>query len=112
MFSSLLYLLDRGEAPIVLSPDSDGVPTVASAPGLVLCCDYLALDFTESRLITARNGLGPDSRFLFVPIASPDGPPYRSGIIFSFQQTIKGSWFDGTVPRHGAVFRKFVSVRF
>src|SRR5208283_5501202 len=47
---------------------------------------------------------------LFVPISSPEGAPYRSGIIFTFHESLRGaSWLDGNVPRHGAILRKFAA---
>jgi hypothetical protein len=95
--------------PAVLSADADGVPAICNPQPLLLSCQYLSLGYDDSQLISARARLATEKCPIFYPITSPEGPPYRSGIIFVFREVVNGSWLDGNVSRHGALLRKFIA---
>jgi hypothetical protein len=46
---------------------------------------------------SAKSQLVGDYCFLFAPIPCPDGPPYRSGVLFVGPQRTLASWQDGTM---------------
>ncbi len=101
MNASDLYIINRGSTSVLAVPDSDNVPTLLEPQPLVFRAEYLTRDFSETQLINARNALTA-VRFLFVPVTCPDGPPYRSGVIFTFQREFSGPWKDHKLsPYHG-----------
>lgn len=105
---SELYLLDRGQLSAVLAPDSDRVPTLCETPPFITRFEYLPLGFEDAQLMAARERLSNPQCSLIVMTNCPDGPPNRSGLVFTFQQQVEGlSWRDGSLIHHGASGRQF-----
>lgn len=103
--ASTLYIL-RGT--VILVPDSGGVPEIVDPQPLILRIAYISPDLLDTQLTRARGGLASPQCHLFVPIQSPEGPPYRSGLIFAFQGNRLGvSWRDEQTERHGAQMTQF-----
>jgi len=99
--ASKLYILP-GANPAVLVPDSSGVPELLDPQPLILRAAYVGPDLNDSSLANARQQLAFDHCPLLVPHQSPDGPPYRSGMIFTFQGYVSGvSWKDEHISHHG-----------
>jgi hypothetical protein len=103
--ASTLYI-HRGTT--VLVPDSSGIPELLDPQPLMLCAAYVGQDLLDTQLPRAQAELTSPHCHLFVPLTSPDGLPYRSGIILTFQGEISGvSWRDERTDRHGAQMRRF-----
>lgn len=107
---SELYILERGQLSAVLAPDSDRVPTLCEAPPLIARFEYLPVGFDESQLLAARERLNNSRCNLMVMMNCPDGPPNRSGLLFTFQQQVNGlSWRDGSHIHHGGSAKQFAA---
>jgi hypothetical protein len=105
---SELYILERGQLSAILAPDSDRVPTLCDAPPFVTRLEYLPVGFDERQLVAARERLSNPQCHLLLMIGCPDGPPNRSGLIFTFQRQVNGiSWRDGSCSHHGGVAKQF-----
>jgi hypothetical protein len=91
--------------------DSDNVLTLLDPQPLVLCAAYLSSDLLDSEFSIAQAKLcASECELLFVPMLSLDGPPYRSGKIFAFQNCVSGAaWWDGKTTRVGAQMRRFAA---
>ena len=92
-----LYILHRDSVPLVLVPDSTGIPTVLQPPPILHRAVYIPADALETGISSAKGELNFDKCSLFAPISCPDGPPYRSALLFTFQQPMDGmAWRDGS----------------
>jgi hypothetical protein len=104
-----LYLLDRvpsGSPFAVAIPDTTGIPNLIESESTLLRAAYLPLDFVPGQLETARNQLGSAECSLFAHLASPDGSPSRSGVMFEFVALRQGvSYLSRTDSRHGVSAR-------
>lgn len=111
MLTQELYLLlNCGTPSAVLMPGPDRVPIVPDPPPLILASQYLPAGFTESQLLAAQAATVNEKCDLFIVIGCPEGPPYRTGIIFTFQEVlVNATWFDGKVARHGATLHRFAA---
>jgi len=97
-----IYVLQRGQLSAVLAPDSDNIPTLCDPQPHVTCFECLPLGFGEAQLVSARGRLGDARCHLVLALPCPDGPPYRSGRIFTFQRTFNGiSWRGGSQSYNG-----------
>jgi hypothetical protein len=102
-----LYFLNRSSGPLWLVPGSDGVPTVLDPQPVLLRAAYVP-DVLEHTISGARVQLGNELCWLLAPIVCPDGPPYRSVVIFVSENEMKGaSWHDGPYIRHGATMLRY-----
>jgi hypothetical protein len=98
-----IYVLKRSHSPLVLVPDSANTPTVVREQPLLLRAVYVPVHDLESGIQSARAQLVNDYAFLLAPIICPDGPPYRSGVLFVDPKPVNGvSWRDGSMIYHGA----------
>ena len=105
-----IYILERGQLSAVLAPDSDNVPTLCTPEPFITRFEYLPLGFEETQLIAARGRLNDPRCSLIAALPCPDGPPYRSGLIFTFQQQLNGiSWRDDSRSYHGGSARRFAA---
>jgi hypothetical protein len=103
-----LYLLERSRVPMVLTPDSSGTPTVIHPQPVLYRAAYVSASDLETGLLRARGQLANDNCSLLVPIPCPDGPPNRSALLFTYQQTLNGvSWLDLTQSFHGDKMLQF-----
>jgi hypothetical protein len=107
-----LYLLDRApsSSPVaVLVPDSTGIPSIVEPEPLLVRVSYLPSDFDATQIDMARNRLCSAECELFAPLICPEGPPYRSGVVFhhiTFQSGV--TWHDHNMTaRHGAMTRRY-----
>ena len=99
-----LYLLERARVPLFLVPDSAGTPTVIHPQPLLFRATYLsAHDLeTETGIQRAGSELEKSNCPLFAPMPCPDGPPYRTGLLFVHTKRMNGvPWQDGSMIRHG-----------
>lgn len=99
--ASELYVLERNRLPLILAPDSTGVPTVVYPQPVLYRAAYLSADSLETGMLQARTQLGNDNCRLLAPIMCPDGPPYRSALLFEFQQAVNAPWRDESQIFHG-----------
>lgn len=105
-----IYVLERGQLSVVLTPDSDNVPTVCDPQPIVTRFEYLPVGFDDAQLIATRGRLNEARCNLFLAVPCPDGPPYRSGHIFTFQQALNGiSWRHGSCSYHGGSATRFAA---
>src|SRR6266849_3954466 len=107
-----LYLFvstPESSARAVLVPDSTGIPTVVDAQAHLFRAVYVQKDFVEDQLEPARHQLLSSQCDLFLSLQSPDGPPYRSGVVFVFVAYRSAmSWIDEQgVSRHGGQMRHY-----
>ena len=104
-----LFIIDSVHEPAILVRDSDGVPSIVDPQPLVLRAEYLNEDVLESQLGRAQERLRQAECDLFVPFPSLDGPPYRSGKLFTFQSSKSAvTWKDEHGSgRFGAEMRHF-----
>src|SRR5712664_3844409 len=103
-----LYLLERSRVPLVLSPDSAGTPSVIHPQPLLFRAAYLGADELDTAFAIARATLASKHYFLLAPLDCPDGPPYRSCLLFAFLEVLKGmSWQDGPMIYHGDTMLKY-----
>jgi hypothetical protein len=103
-----LYLLERSRVPLMLSPDSAGTPTVIHPQPLLFRAAYLGADELETGVAIARATLASKHYFLFAPLDCPDGPPYRSCLMFAFLEALNGMpWQDGPMIYHGYTMLKY-----
>lgn len=97
-----LYLLERDRLPLVLVPDSTGTPTAIHPQPILFRAAYISSDELETGIQRARSELSNNYSWLFAPIACPDGPPYRTGLLFVDPNKINAvSWSDGSMIYHG-----------
>ena len=89
-------------------PDAGGTPTLPESAPLVLRASYIPFGSLESQLSIARAELTNSRCGLFGVVECPEGPPYRSGFFFTFQEEISGMfWRDETRSHSGAQMRRF-----
>jgi hypothetical protein len=91
-----LYILHRNRVPLVLTPDSTGIPTVLHPSPVIHRVVYISADTLATGISAAKGELNSDKCSLFAPISCPDGPPYRSALLFVFQKSIGMPWCDGS----------------
>ena len=104
-----LYLIDSVHNPSVLVTDSDNVPVLVEPQPSLLRAVYLSANFLDTQLAKAQERLNTPECDLFAPMQCPDGPPYRSGRLFTFQSRHSAmSWLDEKGhSRFGAEMRRF-----
>jgi hypothetical protein len=108
--ASEFYIVDSGRSPAILVPDSNGVPTVVEPQPLIFRAVYIGPDLLDALLPNASGQLLSPHCHLFRPLQSPDGPPYRTGMIFLSQGIVeRGSWRDGSESYHGSQMRKYAA---
>lgn len=96
-----LYVLKRDRVPLILVPDSTGVPTVVHPQPVLYRAAYVSAGEIETEMVQARAQLGNDNCRLLAPMVCPDGPPYRTALLFSFQQEVNAPWRDESQSFHG-----------
>jgi hypothetical protein len=95
------YIAEWHGAPLILVPGLGGIPEVAVPAHPLLKVSYLSQESAGSeRNIAAAKSEIQHGRYPFIlmTMPCPDGPPFRSGIIFSRHQAVSINWTDG---RHG-----------
>ncbi len=108
--ASELYVIGLGRSWAILEPDSDGVPTLVEPQPLIFRAAYIGPDTFDSQLSIAQGQLLSPTCHLFRPLQSPDGPPYRSGMIFVSRGLQSGvSWRDGSCISHGSQMQKYAA---
>jgi hypothetical protein len=106
--ASELYVVDRERLPAILAPDTDGVPTLLEPQPLLLRTVYLSSNIPDGQISNAQQQLSSPECSLFAPQQSPDGPPYRSGLIFTFKDQLSGApWKDEKTSRLSGRMRRF-----
>jgi len=108
-WASELYIIGLGKSSAFLVPDSDGVPTLAEPQPHVLRAVYIGQDSLDAQLPNAQSQLLLPHCHLFRLLPSPDGPPYRSGMIFVFQSVVSGLWKDGSCISPGSQMQKYIA---
>jgi hypothetical protein len=106
--STELFILDRERLPLLLVPDSDGVPCAIHPQPTVLRGAYLSTHELETGgLIRAKGQLNQECPLL-VPVSCADGAPLRSCLYFQFVQRLTGMpWRDGSNIRYGDNMRQY-----
>jgi len=102
-----LYLLERSRVPLILAPDSTGMPAVLYPQPILFRTAYISAHNLESGILRAGAQLANHNCSLLAPISCPDGPPHRSALLFAYQQEMNGTWLDGTQSHHGAKMLQF-----
>jgi hypothetical protein len=94
------YVAERHGAPLLLVHSVGGIPEVATANHPLLRVSYLSPESaaSEQGIAQARTELQGQYPLLLLTMRCPDGPPYRSGVIFRRNQAVSINWTDG---RHG-----------
>jgi hypothetical protein len=106
-----LYILHRSRVPLVLIPDSTGIPTVLHPSPVLHRAAYVSDNVQETGVPAAKQELGTDKCSLLAPISCPDGPPYRAALLFTFQQPVTGMpWRDGSQSFPAASMLQFAPV--
>lgn len=101
-YTSSLYTARRDQATLLLTPDADNVPTVASGTPLLLRAEYiLEEDATGESLDRCSRRLSENASTLLMMLPSPDGPPIRDAVPFTKVRTDVISWKDGARIYHG-----------
>jgi hypothetical protein len=105
---SELYIVARERLAAILAPDADNVATLIDPQPLVLRALWVSEIGLEHRLPWARARLNQPDCPLFVFLPSPEGPPYRLGLYFTFSDLLNGiPWWDGKSARHGYSLKRF-----
>src|SRR5262245_30088248 len=100
-----LYLLAQDRLQGVLFPDSDGAATVVATTALIVRGAYASVGQVETS-VTSSPTRFDDKAGLLVGLASPDGPPYRSCLYYTYQGPITAPWRDGSkIYQGGALIR-------
>ncbi len=108
--ASELYIIGLGRSSAILEPDSDGIPTLVEPQPLIFRAAYIGPDTFDSQLSIAQGQLLSPTCDLFRPLQSPDGPHYRSGVIFVNRGLQSGvSWRDGSCISHGSQMQKYAA---
>jgi len=94
------YITKRHGAPLILVPGLGGLPEVAFLSHPLLRVSYVSPESaaTEQGIDVARSQIQGRYPLLLLTMPCPDGPPYRSGVIFLRNQNVSINWTDG---RHG-----------
>jgi hypothetical protein len=101
--ASELYILQRSRLPLVLTPDAAGTPTVIHPAPILYRAAYISSYEVDIGMQGARSGLTNDQCSLLAPVPCPDGPPFRSGLLFVKPQARNGvAWRDASTNYLGA----------
>jgi len=94
------YIAEWHGAPLLLVHSVGGIPEVATASRPLLRVIYLSPESAASGqgMAQAKAEIQGPYPWLLLTMPCPDGPPYRSGVIFRRNQTVHINWTDG---RHG-----------
>jgi len=94
------YIIQWHGSPLILVPGLGGLPEAAVPRHPVLRVSYLSPESAASQadLAAAKQEVQGLHPLLLLTVQSPDGPPYRSGVVFRRNQTVAINWTDG---RHG-----------
>jgi len=94
------YVGARHGAPMILVHGIGGIPEVAAASHPLLRVSYLSPESatSEQGIAQAKTELQGQYPLLLLTMPCPDGPPYRTGVIFRRNQAVNINWTDG---RHG-----------
>lgn len=97
-----LYLAWHGNSRLVLAPDCQNVPTVVPSPNLLRTA-YLSSNAVadQNQIRTKSLRLNSERPLLTMFRQSPDGPPFRSGVVFSFNRKQSVSWRGDSLTGHG-----------
>jgi hypothetical protein len=98
--TSDLYLLMQGRAVSWLAMDSNGVAVNLAPQPLMIRAAFVQSPF-EQGLSAARTQLAGDRCWLFAFTDCPDGPPYRTALLFIYQRELNITWQDGPYSRMG-----------
>jgi len=108
--STELYILHRNRVPLVLTPDPTGIPTVLHPSPAIHRAVYISADTLATGISAAKGELNSDKCSLFAPLSCPDGPPYRSVLLFAFQKTMGMPWCDGSQTFPGCSMFQYEAV--
>lgn len=91
------YVAQRHGSPLILVHSVSGIPEIAELSYPLLRVSYLSsADGTSAEALNhARTELGGSPHLLFLTTPSPDGPPYRSGVVFNYRGKSNVNWTDG-----------------
>lgn len=97
-----LYIRRRQTSVLVLTPASDGYPEVVTPTPPLFRAAYLNPPITNETVTNAYSQLSnPRVQLLMLFGPSPDGPPFRSGVVFTYYATGKITYRDGSTTGHG-----------
>ena len=101
-----LYLLMRDRAVSWVAPDLNGA-VIALDPQPAMLRTAYALSPLEQSIVAAKGQLSNERGWLLALAPCPDGPPYRSGLLFTFTREV--NWGDGktTAYLYGRATRVF-----
>lgn len=97
-----LYLAWHGNSLLVLLPDCQNIPTVVPSPNLLRTGYLPGYALTDQNQVqNAAHSLGKDWPLFMMFRESPDGVPFRSGIVFFHHESKVVSWRAGSAVGHG-----------
>ncbi len=105
------YLTERHGAPVIMVPGLGGLAEVETPSHPLLRVSYLSPEdtATENGMSLARSELQGRHPLLLLTMPCPDGPPYRSGVIFRRNQTVNIPWTDGTHGRPAIAAEQYLA---
>ncbi|MBI1897040.1 MAG: hypothetical protein HYS04_11030 [Acidobacteria bacterium] len=94
------YIAERRGVPVILTPGIGGMPEIVTPTHPILRVSYLSPESaaSEQAISNAKAEVQGRHPLLLMTMPCPDGPPYRSGVIFWRNQTVSINWTDG---KHG-----------
>lgn len=96
-----LYVLAQQGSVLVLEPSSSGTPEVVRPAPPIFRTAYLNLPITDEMLAAVFAEIVRPTAHLLLFGPSPEGPPFRSAVVFTYAGTEKISYRDGSHSVHG-----------
>jgi hypothetical protein len=88
-----LYLLKRGRSALWVGPDLTGVPIALDPQPIMLRATFAYAPLEPYNLPNAKGRLSNEFAWIMALDWCPDGPPYRTGLVFVFDGEVE--WNDG-----------------
>jgi hypothetical protein len=88
-----LYLLKRGRSALWVAPNLTGEMVGLDPQPTMLRASYVYIPLEPNNLANARGQLSNEFALIIALTPCPDGPPYRSGLLFRFAKHVQ--WTDG-----------------
>ncbi|MCZ2155864.1 MAG: hypothetical protein LC114_18505 [Bryobacterales bacterium] len=97
-WATKFWIGKRKTSHLILAPTINGIPIVASPTYPLLRVTYLSRDTaaTEQGMRIATTMLDGGYPTLLLSLSCPEGPPYRTCVLFVRHQTVQVIWSDGS----------------
>jgi hypothetical protein len=93
-----LYLLKRGRSTVWFGPNLDGMAVALEPQPTMLRTNYVYSPLEPNNLATAKGRLSDERAWIMALATCPDGPPYRTALLFIFGREVE--WNDGGGPAY------------